>query len=61
MSRCPKIRYPDHIAAKIAIASTQRSPGSQREEQRAYRCGRCHGWHLTSRPKRTTNESKETK
>lgn len=49
---CPTPRksgYRSKLEAKVALASTQRSKSSRREEIRAYRCV-CGGWHLTSRP-----------
>lgn len=58
MSPCPKVRYRDELAAKIALASTaaqaNRRSDEKRQERRAYRCPRCKGWHLTSQPPRTT-------
>lgn len=58
MSRCPKVRYRDELAAKIALASTSaaadRRNDEKRRERRAYRCPRCKGWHLTSQPPRPT-------
>jgi len=50
---CPtpgKTLYHSKLDAKIALASTQRSRKSSREETRVYRCP-CGGWHLTSHPK----------
>lgn len=58
MARCAKVRYPDKLGAKIALASTQASEAqhrkqvSRRAEVRAYRCPDCKGWHLTSRKER---------
>jgi hypothetical protein len=44
-----KVRYRDELAAKMALAETQRSDGdSGRAERRSYRCPRCDGYHLTS-------------
>jgi hypothetical protein len=52
MSRvCPtgKRRYRDSIAAKIALADTQRGRQGRRNETRVYRCRLCAGgWHLSS-------------
>lgn len=42
-----KVRYRDRISALTVLAATQRSRSSSREEQRAYRCDECGGWHLT--------------
>jgi len=53
---CPtpgKAAYSSRLEAKIALASTQRSRASRREESRAYRCP-CGRWHLTSHPKAGT-------
>lgn len=51
---CPtgKVRFRNKLDAKIAMASTQRAKGSNREENRTYRCEMCHGWHLTSQKRR---------
>ncbi|MEU9333111.1 hypothetical protein AB0D49_08095 [Streptomyces sp. NPDC048290] len=50
-STCPtgKIRYPDRIAAKLALASTMRAG---RDEKRVYRCDKCYGFHLASQAKK---------
>lgn len=58
MAECPKIRYRDRLAALIALSNTQRGRRNstleaRRREIRAYRCRRCHGWHLTSQGKKT--------
>ncbi len=47
---CSKRRLPTELDAKIALASTfaHGRPG-RRHEVRYYRCGRCRGFHLTSR------------
>lgn len=50
--KCHKVRYHDRIGALIALASTQYAPRSKREEVRVYRCPKCKGWHLTSKPRR---------
>ncbi|GAA4706200.1 hypothetical protein [Streptomyces youssoufiensis] len=47
--RTGKIRYRDRIEAKLAMAGAGRKG---RDEQRVYRCEHCHGFHLTSTPKR---------
>ena len=39
-----KQRYPDRAAADVVAARHDHAV-------RAYRCDRCHGWHLTSRLK----------
>lgn len=45
---CPtgKAWYRDQLAAKMALAKLQDGP------RRAYRCGLCGSWHLTSQPRR---------
>lgn len=52
--RCAKTRYRTRIDALIALARIQRrdNPKRSKTETRPYRCGRCHGWHLTSKPYR---------
>lgn len=47
-----KVRYRDKLGARIALARTW---GRARDESRIYRCEFCHGWHLTSQPKRVTD------
>lgn len=46
-TRCKtgKRRYRDQIAAKLAMAS---AASKGRDEKRAYKCGTCRGWHITS-------------
>ena len=48
---CTKRRYRDEAAAGLALARIH-DAGDARERtpQRAYRCPRCRGWHLTSWP-----------
>lgn len=49
MTGCAKIRYRDHIAAKLALASlAHKDKQREKTERRAYRCPTCRGWHLTS-------------
>lgn len=48
---CTKVRYRTKLDAMIALASTQRSQETKREERRFYRCPDCRGWHLTSQKK----------
>lgn len=45
-----KQRYYDEVAALLALAEIKRKDSSKREkqEQRAYKCQFCKGWHLTS-------------
>jgi hypothetical protein len=52
-ARCTKWRYRTRVDALLALARIQRrdSSGREKQEQRAYHCSRCFGWHLTSRPK----------
>lgn len=57
MSTCAaagKVRYPDHLAAKLALARTGKHRHTRRpkDETRTYWCRHCRGWHLTSQPKR---------
>lgn len=51
--RCPqKVRYGTVYEAEKALKSIQaKSPD---RENRAYLCPHCHGYHLTSQPKKTT-------
>lgn len=49
--RCGKVRFPDRLAALLAVASAvalAERGNDARREVRAYPCGNCHGWHLTS-------------
>lgn len=50
--KCTKRRCRDRLGALMALANTQRSRSSRREECRAYHCPDCHGWHLTSKARR---------
>lgn len=46
-----KIRYRDDIAAKLALARVSKGKRSRsKDEQRAYFCSFCRGYHLTSQP-----------
>lgn len=48
---CRKRRYPDEVSARLALATIRpRHERRDKTEARAYRCPRCKGWHLTSRP-----------
>lgn len=47
-----KIRYPDELAARTALVFMPDK--EKRREARVYRCPRCGGFHLTSRPRRGT-------
>ena len=48
-----KVRYADRIEALLALADTTREAANdKRTEKRVYRCEECHGWHLTSQPKK---------
>ena len=53
--RCPatgKLRYPDEIAAQLALISTKRAEQRRvTNERRYYRCPACGGFHLTSQTK----------
>ncbi|MEU1919324.1 hypothetical protein ABZ742_04025 [Streptomyces albogriseolus] len=55
MAPCPtgKFRYRDRIAAQLALAGID-NVNPKRREKRAYRCPQCRGWHLTSKPRRTS-------
>ena len=47
---CLKVRYPGRLDALIALAfvGNRRHARRPKDEVRAYKCPRCHGWHLTS-------------
>lgn len=48
-----KIRYRDHeeaVAALNSIASSRNLGNARRNEDRAYECARCGGFHITSTP-----------
>lgn len=57
-AKCPatgKVRFHTEHAAQVALvgAIVRRNAGrGQRRECRHYQCPVCHGWHLTSKPKR---------
>jgi hypothetical protein len=53
-AKCAKRRYPDRIAALMALANVQRQQeypnyavARKRQEARIYCCPNCKGWHLT--------------
>ena len=48
---CSKRRYRDRIGALYALATIGHADKTSRTktEHRAYRCPKCHGWHLTSK------------
>lgn len=52
---CVKVRYAtsEHAADGLAFTQAMAAPG-QRAPIRAYHCRHCHGWHLTSRPKKNS-------
>jgi cytochrome c553 len=59
---CPsgKTRYATERLALIVLTGVRARVAlqigrgwSKRRESRAYRCKRCHGWHLTSQPQKT--------
>jgi hypothetical protein len=55
---CRKRRYPDRVAAEMALAGIAAKAArgkSGRREERAYECPRCCGWHTTSQPKRPSS------
>lgn len=51
---CGKVRYRDRVAALMVLARIVAvdSPRRAKQEQRPYPCPLCHGWHLTSQPRR---------
>jgi len=51
---CVKRRYRDRVGAMWALARLRGvdDVGRPKQEQRAYRCPHCRGWHLTARPAR---------
>lgn len=50
---CSKIRYRDEIAAKLALINTRKNDSKRpKDEKRPYKCEKCSGWHLTSKPER---------
>jgi hypothetical protein len=54
---CAKLCYPSRGAAEAAIASLlRRHP--EIVYKRAYRCGRCKAWHVTSTPRSPTLPSR---
>jgi hypothetical protein len=54
-----KKRYPDRIAAELALVSTRRNDQRRpKNERRTYKCGFCLGWHLTSQRKRTRKNTR---
>jgi len=72
---CPqtsKVRFRNQDDAKQALVGAAYSRGMampaewddpefecRRRETRCYWCAACHGWHLTSQPKRATAEMSE--
>lgn len=57
-----KTRFPDVIAAKMALATITRDGrdinSSGKVPRRSYRCEFCSGYHLTSQSKREYQEQK---
>lgn len=56
-SRCAdtgKVRYFDPETAELVLAGLDHD-NPRRREQRAYRCPKCAGWHLTSQPRNSGN------
>ena len=47
-----KVRYVDHIAAKMAISTLSRVSEREKVPSRAYQCKHCKGWHLTSQARK---------
>lgn len=55
-NRSKKTKFPDAIAAKLALANIQRFGDDDvhhggKKPIREYRCEFCKGYHLTSQPK----------
>lgn len=50
---CRKRKFPDLVAAKLALAKIQRKDKPRRPytEKRAYKCPHCHAYHLTHKAK----------
>jgi len=48
-STTTKIRYPDQLAARLALATLQREDDPEHQERKVYKCEWCGGWHLSSR------------
>lgn len=49
-SSCPtgKVRHPDRASAEIARQRVSVKARRNHAAARAYECGQCGGWHLTS-------------
>lgn len=47
-----KKSYKYELTAKIALSDIMASKNKKRKEIRYYYCKYCHGYHLTSQPKR---------
>ena len=56
---CAKVRYRNRVDALIALARIQfrDKPTRAKSETRVYRCERCYGYHLTSKPYRPRRSS----
>lgn len=54
LTKCRKRSFRNELDAKIALASTQRAKGSNREECRVYYHPVCRKWHLTHLRKEMT-------
>lgn len=52
-SACDKVRYTTGAAAEAAAALKAEGDPRYPPQLRAYRCPNCHGWHLTSQPRRS--------
>lgn len=57
--KCGKIRYKNQNEASIALSNVRERRGSSvgRTEKRFYLCGRCNGYHLTSKQKYPRRET----
>lgn len=47
-----KARYESKAQAEKAMSLLRDMRGPGKRESRAYRCPKCHGWHLTSKGRR---------
>ena len=54
--RTGKRRYRDEISAMLSLATLKRRDVPDHEENRAYHCAMCGGWHLTKQDLRSARE-----
>ena len=55
LARCPvtkKVKFTEKVDALLVIYRGQIRDNGRRREKRAYWCGHCQSWHLTSQPER---------